>query len=145
MRYLLIIAGTLGFSIAVAAEAPALTVSDVITHIDALNGKTVRVKGYLGECTGYDCNLFPDRAGRDAWDQWFARLRKGDRSKVFDQPMALGLGEENDFDRKAAPLQNSYVIITGKVTNECRYQGQRACTDRSTDLKPIDIVPAKDQ
>lgn len=123
---------------------PPLTVPQVIAQIDALNGKTVRVKGYLGTCAGYDCVLFPDRAGKAAFDEWIAHLRDRD-SRNADEPVILGIGGEETFDHKAAPFQNSAVIITGKVTNMCRYKGKPACMDRSTDIMPTHIVSAKDQ
>jgi len=38
------------------------------------------------------------------------------------------------------------VVITGKVTDGCRgSDGRPGCTDRSTDIKPTDIVSLKDQ
>jgi hypothetical protein len=124
------------------AEKP-LSVPEVVANIDTFNGKTVRVTGYLGSCAGYDCVLFIDRAGREAMRRRMQAIVRH-ASIMPDEPQWLGIGSANDFDSKVAALQNRNVTITGKVTNRCRYAGWPACTDRSTDIVPIDVVPSKD-
>lgn len=139
-----------------AAAAPAcgstyyepMTITDVIANIDRLNGRTVRVTGYLGVCRGYDCLLFRNTAEKARWDRWIDQLMRmpesGPRRRLppFDEPPTLGIGagERMDFDAKAEPFQESYVVITGRVTNGCRYRGRPACTDRTTDLIPTAIA-----
>ncbi len=58
----------------------------------------------------------------------------------MEAALGIGSGKDFEFDRKAAPFQHSYVLITGKVTNVCRDKdGKGGCLDRSTDLDPISI------
>ena len=120
----------------------AMTITEVIFNIDSLNGRRVRVAGYLGECAGYDCRLFRNKAEQEQWDRFIAAIMQGGRGNLAEPPaLGLGSGEADEFDRRAARYTNSYVIITGIATNRCRYHGQPACTDRSTDLEPIAIGP----
>ncbi|MEO5938504.1 MAG: hypothetical protein ABIQ43_05785 [Sphingomonas sp.] len=121
-----------------------MTVPQVIAQIDGLNGKTVSVRGYLGQCSGYTCGLFVDRVGHDAWYRYMDAISRRERPPIDNTPR-LGIGAGKVFDAKAASLQNSFVIITGKVTNMCRDNGRPACTDRTTDLEPTDIAPLKDK
>lgn len=120
-------------------EAPArvMTVTEVIENIDALDGQRVDVAGYLTACGGYECRLFRNLNDKDQWDRHIEQITR-DRSSTIGTPPLLGIGsgENFDFDTAAAALANSYVIITGTVTNRCRHRGMPACTDRSTDLQP---------
>jgi hypothetical protein len=128
-------------------------VEDVVNRIDELNGQIVSVSGYLGECFGYNCLLYVnEQQGKqtEAWSKEFmAKVKRGERFPKFPGPavgrFSLGIGssENFEFDRKAAPFQHSYVIITGEVTNQCRHKGEFGCTDRTTDLFPTDIRPWK--
>jgi hypothetical protein len=136
----------LGTSCGPAAVQPedAMTVTNLIPQIDALNGRMVAVKGYLGLCMGYDCSLFEDKGDSDKWDKRTKAIMAKKPPYPPDPPM-LGIWQKGDdfdkeFDRKAAELSYSYVIITGKVTNRCRYRGMPACTDRGSDIIPTDIM-----
>ena len=120
-----------------AAEPPLRTVNEIIAQCDKLMGKTVRAAGYLGNCAGYDCHLFTDPRGWDA-------------AGPGEYP-GIGIGSEGSFDRKAAPFQHSYVVITGRVAKDnCTSAGG---TDRSFGIDPTDIrawtpsegAPAKTQ
>jgi hypothetical protein len=138
----------LGSSCSQAAVQPedAMTVTEFIPQIDALNGRTVSVKGYLGLCMGYDCALFEDQSGSEQWDRFIAAIR-AKRRPFPAEPDLVGIGMKEDasgsfdeeFDRKAKALSYSYVIVTGEVTNKCRYKGKPGCTDRTTDIRPTDI------
>jgi hypothetical protein len=123
------------------SENRVLTTKDVIENIDELNGKAVRVAGYLGECAGYECNLFLNPQGQETWKEHIAAIIQRRQESLPPEPpmLGIGVGKAFEFDRQAAPYTNSYVVITGKVTNRCRYRGQPACTDRSTDLEPTEI------
>ena len=96
----------------------------------------MQVAGYLGNCAGYDCHLFVDKAG------WTESTRVLELTKpggpLPDPPPSIGIGGENEaFDRKAAPLQNSYVVISGRVDKDsCDGRGG---TDRSSGINPTDI------
>jgi hypothetical protein len=139
---------------ALAAEPPLFTVAELVPRIDELNGGTVRVAGYLADCEGYSCDLYPSKQDAAVWERAFVELRAYKPSKappkLPDLPvLGIGSGEAIEgeggrdafaFDQMAAPFTNSYVVITGKVDNRCRYKGERGCTDRSPDLDPSKIM-----
>jgi hypothetical protein len=130
-----------GGSAACGSTGPAqqrLTVAEVIDWIDRLNGRTVRVGGYLGRCSGYDCSLFASEDDSRKFDRFLADIIERRRSDLEPPPM-LGIGDDRDFDRKAAPLNLRYVIITGIVDNQCWHRGEPVCTDRAPDLHPIRV------
>jgi hypothetical protein len=141
-----------------------MTPSEVVKSIQRLNGRTITVAGYLGNCAGYDCALYTDATQAKLAADWFKRLhvamRNHDRRNLPEEPAdswhkySLGIGSgdwqchqrrtDDDclsaFDRKAAPFQNSYVLITGRATKMCRDEhGEPGCIDRSTDLFPTEI------
>ena len=117
-----------------------LTVEEVEPRIDDLDGETVNVAGYLSGCGGYDCHLYRNKKDADEWDRVMAAVHAGKRVKVPDVPtLGIGNGTNFDFDEKAAPFRHSYVVITGTVTNMCRFEGKPACTDRGPDIKPTSI------
>lgn len=122
-------------------EPPLFSVAELVPRIDELNGKTVRVAGYLDDCGGYSCDLYPSKADVAVWDRAFAELRRTNRPVLPELPvLGIGTGDKWEFDAKAAPFTGRYVVITGKVDNRCRYKGERGCTDRSPDLDPTGIA-----
>ena len=117
-----------------------LTVEQVVPRLDELNGQTASVTGYLAECLRYDCRLFRTKKEADEWNRAMVALKAGKSLPLPDPPIVgIGSGANFDFDAKAAPFINSYAVIAGTITNECRFKGKPACTDRSTDLKPTAI------
>jgi hypothetical protein len=138
-------AAILLFGIAAASCGPAapqevLTVDEVVPRIDALNGRTVSVAGYLPHCSGYTCILYRTRVEAEEVDRGIAALRAGEPLNIPDFPaLSIGIGPNWDFDRKAAPFEGRYVVITGTISNECRFRGKPACMDRGPDLKPTAI------
>jgi hypothetical protein len=139
---------------ACAKPAAPLAVPQLIAQIHVLNGRTVRVAGYLGTCLGGDCNLFVDRVGYNAELRWRDELKArsgglahGEQSTALPtRPPQIGIGGKAEFARKAAPFENSMVVVTGKVTDRCRGpDGQPGCADASTDIEPTDIASPKDQ
>lgn len=117
-----------------------LTVEEVVPRIDELDGQTVSVAGYLSECGGYDCILHRTKADADAWDGALAALRANRRAQMPDVPfLGIGSGTNFAFDATAAPFTHGYVVITGTITNVCRFQGKPDCLDRGPDIHPIAI------
>ncbi len=111
-----------------AAEQP-LALTQLLSQCDAFKGKTVQVGGYLGECAGYACHLLTGKPGTDR----FVAVESGG---VLRQEVGIG-GGNDAFDRKAGPLQNSYVVVTGRIDDHsCDGKGG---TDRSAGLYPTDI------
>lgn len=134
----------LGAIISTSCRPPApqvLTVEEVVPRIDQLNGQTVSVAGYLSECGGYDCTLHRSKEDADEWNRAIAAVYATQRPLPLPEFPALGIGSGTnfDFDAKAVPFTNSYVVITGTITNECRFEGKPSCTDRGPDLKPTAI------
>jgi hypothetical protein len=137
-----------------------MTPAEVVKNIDRLNGVNVTVGGYLAECFGYDCVLYADEHQAKLAREWGKRLRAAARTHSalpgppahswYVNSLGIGSGQSScradkpnecywEFDRQAALLQNSYVLIRGRVTNQCRWKGEPGCTDRSTDLEPTSI------
>jgi hypothetical protein len=117
-----------------------LTVEEVVPRIDELNGETVSVAGYLAHCLGYECVLYRNKEDYDSWYH-FVVTWQTDKTIVAPRhpTLSIGRGKDDDFDAKAARFQHGYVVITGTITNECRFEGEPACTDRGPDLEPRTI------
>lgn len=147
-----------GFLLAVATvgcgSAPSkkpLTVDQVISQIDKLNGRTVSIVGYLSRCEGYDCRLYRNKAESDDVDRSMTAMRKAldaGASDVsgfsFPNHPALGIGTGSRysfFDLRASFFANGYVVVTGKVSNACRSKNV-VCFDRSSELEPSAIRAA---
>jgi hypothetical protein len=110
-----------------------LTVDTVVGHLQQLDGKTVRVSGYLPTCGRLDCTLYNNKREADL----YALAAKQQVSKL---PNFLAIGPNEKFDTKAGPLAGQYVVVTGTITKECRAMDNAfACPDRGPDIKPIDI------
>jgi hypothetical protein len=143
-------------------QARQLTVEEAVKRIDELNGQTVAVAGYLADCFGYECVLYVNKKEADQATAWWKQVRRGQMRREMSGPLvgkyALGIGSGEyvcpdghkngpkcyfAFDKQAAPFRHGYVIITGKLTNECRHDGEFGCLDRTTDLEPTAIRPWK--
>lgn len=105
---------------------PPITALEFLEQCVSLKGKQVAVSGYLDICGGYECHLSTGKPGSDRW------------IATPDGRTSIGIGGNNEaFDRKAARLQSSYVVITGQVDDHsCDGNGG---TDRSAGIHPIDI------
>jgi hypothetical protein len=122
------------------ADREPLRVHETIKDIHGLNGKMVRVAGYLGECGGYDCGLFETKGDYDRLAHIMKIARSGGRPNLSQMPDWLGIASGNSFevDKKAAPFVHGYVVITGKVNDICRDEQLRHnCTDRAPELMPV--------
>ncbi|AQR73757.1 hypothetical protein BXU08_08955 [Sphingomonas sp. LM7] len=111
-----------------AAEQP-LPLTQLLSQCDSFKGKSVQVGGYLDDCAKYSCQLFTGKPGSER----FVAVESAGVARS-----AIGIGGDNEaFDQKAAPLQRSYVVVTGRVDDRsCDGQGG---TDRSPGLHPSDI------
>ena len=118
-----------------------LTVEEVVPRIDELDGRMVSVAGYLPKCSGYTCLLLRNKEDADDWHRAMAAVYANEPFEKPDFP-ELAIGMAANFDAKAAPLTNSYVVITGTITNGCRFEGKPACLDRGADLEPLAIRAA---
>ena len=125
MRYLLIIAGLLEASVAAAVEAPVLTVPQVIAQHEALDGKVVRVRGWLlKRCQKLDCAL---SARRD------------------DREPSISLGGSTSFDLalQDSRAEGHEILVEGRVNRICFDHSKDPgngpgdlifCTDRADEL-----------
>jgi hypothetical protein len=109
-----------------------VSTADVIDNIHAWNGKVVTVEGWLGECQGYNCGIFPALtdarvvvSGNYQTDEWRDAMNR-----------SLSIGSADGFDETAAPLQFKRVRLKARVNDEC---WPANCTDRANILEPISI------
>ena len=129
------------------AEQPH-TVEEFIAKIDQLNGQTVRVTGYLGECEALSCMLYRNKADSDDVDRAMADIRAALDEGATDvsgfpfpdhPSVSIGPGSEfSFFDLRAYFYAGGYVVITGEATNRCRSRNVM-CFDRVGDIQPASI------
>lgn len=127
------------------------TVEEFIAQIDQLNGQTVEVTGYLGECEALSCMVYRNRADSEDVDRAMSDMRAAIAEGVNDvsgfpfpdhQSISIGPGSQfSFFDLRAYFYTHGFVVITGKATNQCRSK-IRYCFDRVGDLLPISIRSA---
>ena len=113
-----------------------LSVDTVMQNLDELNGKAVKVAGFLPVCGGYDCSLFANE--QQARDFWKIANDSHGKAKL---PEFVEIGSVRGFDAKAGQLAGRYVTVSGQVTNKCK----QGCTDRGPNLIPTDIVLSRQQ
>lgn len=128
-----------------------LTVEEFIAQSDQLNGQTVMVTGYLGECEALSCMLYRNKAESDdvrrAMSDIRAALDEGATDvsgfPFPDHPsVSIGPGSQSSFfDWRAYFYKDGYVVITGEATNQCRSK-ETFCFDRVGDLLPSSIRSA---
>jgi hypothetical protein len=134
-----------------ASSKKPITVEEFITQIDQLNGQTVSVTGYLGECEGYSCRLYRNKSESVDVDRAMSAIRAALAEGATDvsgfpfpnhPAVSIGTGSQlSFFDLRASFYTNSYIVITGQANNQCRLEG-RACFDRAADLEPVAIRSA---
>ena len=100
-----------------------LTVAEVEGHMHFLDGKRVRINGWLGQCSKLDCALYATSR----------HLLANDTASGF-----LGIASSRMVDEAAKTMAGQQVIVTAIVNDECRgILGQ--CTDRAPDLYVTDL------
>lgn len=132
-----------------ASSERAVTVDEFIAQIDQLNGKTVSVTGYLGECYVYSCSLYRSKQESDDVDRAMSAMRAALDEGVtdvsgfpFPSHPAVSIGSGSQFFEMLTDFYaGGYVVVTGKASNRCRSEG-RACFDRGGDLDPVAIRSA---
>ena len=126
-----------------------MTIAELIPQIDRQNGQMVSVVGYLSRCEVYSCRLYRNKTESEDVDRSMSAVRAALASGAtdvsgfaFPDHPVLGIGTGSwfgFFDLRATFYANSYVVITGRVTNNCRFEGRSACFDREPDLEPSAI------
>ena len=131
------------------ASPKPVTVDEFIAQIDRLNGQTVSVTGYLGECYVYSCSLYRSKKESDDVDRAMSAMRAALDEGVTDvsgfpfpnhPAVSIGAGSQF-FDMLTYFYAGGYVVVTGKASNRCRSE-ERACFDRVGDLDPVAIRSA---
>ena len=126
-----------------------VTVDEFIANIDGLDGQTVSVTGYLGECYVYSCSLYRSKKESDDVDRAMSAMRAALDEGVTDvsgfpfpnhPAVSIGAGSQF-FDMLTYFYAGGYVVVTGKASNRCRSE-ERACFDRVGDLDPVAIRSA---
>jgi hypothetical protein len=123
-----------------------ITVDEFITDIDRLNGRTVSVTGYLGECYANSCRLYRNKAESDDVDRSMSAMRAAlDEGATdvsgfpFPSHPAVSIGPGSGvFDVLTYFYAGGYVVVTGKASSRCRSEG-RICFDRVGDIDPVTI------
>ena len=126
----------------------ALSVEDFIAQIDRLDGQTVSVTGYLGECNAHSCMLYPNKAESVDVDRAMADIRaalddgSSDVSHMpFPEHPSISIGPGSPwsfFEFRAYFPEGSHVIVSGEASSKC-LSGERMCFDRAGDLYPESI------
>src|SRR3569623_1891251 len=95
-----------------AAPRRVLSVHEMISNLDRLNGQKVRVGGYLPSCGGRDCALYADEGEFRRTIAWCGALNRDHKQPSSKPPkLQLGIGSDGDIDRQAAHLVGHYVVI----------------------------------
>jgi len=113
---------------------------DISAPNSALDGRRVTIIGWLGDCGGNDCAIYP--TAEDA-----AIVAAGDHSKpewqaAMDRRLSIGFDE--DFDLRASVMEHSRVVVTGVVNAQWHRQQEdgglsAVCLDRCDDIRPRSI------
>lgn len=131
------------------ASPKPVTVDEFIAQIDRLNGQTVSVTGYLGECYAYSCSLYRSEDESEDVDRAMSTMRAALDEGITDvsgfpfpnhPAVSIGPGSQI-FDVLTDFYAGGYVVVTGKASNRCRSEGS-ACFDRVGDLDPVAIRSA---
>lgn len=129
----------------------ALTVDEFISQIDELDGQTVSVTGFLGECGGNSCMIYRSDGESADVDRAMSKMRAALEAGATDvsglpfpdhPAVSIGTGTEGSwFDVRAYFYQRSYVTIRGRASSRCR-TGNVFCFDRAGEIEPSSIRSA---
>ena len=138
----------------VAGCSPVQTVgvAEVLANCDAYKGKVVHLSGYLGDCGGYDCAIYPDLATaraidslraeidrlkqvRDAEGEYDRDAVRATYERLFKTP-SINVGFNPMVEPRLTPHGLRYVIISGRIDSySCAGEG----TDRAEGIAPNDV------
>jgi hypothetical protein len=113
-------------------------VNEVDAHASELDGKTIRIRGWLPRCGGLDCSLYESKFDADTF---------------LEQPGGkhlLSIGADPKFDAAVRPKLPANIVLEAKLNSECLNPRMRKnpdgtqyitiCADRTDDLKPIRLI-----
>lgn len=111
-----------------------VSVTDVVDNIHDWDGEVVTVYGWLGQCQRLSCVLYSSLS-----DAIIVASQRPEQAKRIAAIDGVSIGSDEKFDRAAARLEFSQVIIRGKVSDEC-HGWTVDCMDRASDIYPISIT-----
>lgn len=119
---------------------------EFISQVDRLNGQTVSVAGFLGECDVYSCQLYRSKRESEDVDRYMSAMRAALDEGVSDvsdfsfpnhPAVSIGTGSPV-FELLTYYYGGGYVVVTGNASNRCRGEVE-FCFDRVGDLDPVAI------
>ena len=130
---------------ALAAPSDSYTVAEVLADISSeesqLDGKVVKITGWLGECWGNNCSIYSTSEDAELVgsyrelpaEEWLPASHRG-----------LNIGSDEAFDSQALYMQYSKVVITAEVNAQWKKpvdeDGNKfGCLGRCSDLRPKSI------
>lgn len=120
-----------------------LTVDEFVHQRDKLDGQTVAVTGYLGECQVFHCMLYRNKTESDDFNRAVAEVRAeledGADISSFPFPdhpsVSISSGSKSTiFELGVQSYKGGYVVITGEATNRCGSKDAH-CKDGEGDIK----------
>jgi hypothetical protein len=113
---------------------------DISAPVSALDGKSVAVIGWLGDCGGNDCGLYPSQRDARIVDEGDSSSREW--NDALDR--RLSIGGNDGFDRLASTMQHSQVIVRGTINAQWHRPAGASgnkfgCLDRCNDIQPESI------
>jgi hypothetical protein len=115
-----LLAGSLALSAAAAADAPVLTVADVIARHEALNSQIVRVRGWLlYPCQPTGCGIRASKKKKSA---------------------GVSIGGSAEFDRAVAAEKalGREIVVEGRIKRDCFDHSKDQPRDPSRDVICLD-------
>jgi hypothetical protein len=139
MRLLLLVAVLLcGCATQSRDQTRVLSVKEVNAHASELDGKTIRIRGWLPRCGGRDCSLYESKLDADTFLEGRARVR------------LLSIGYDPKFDAAVRPNLPATIVLEAQLNADCLNPRMKKspdgtqyitiCADRADDLKPIRLI-----
>lgn len=99
-----------------------MTVSQVLARWEELDDKVISVRGWMGDCTNFRCELHS----------------QADQIGHFDRRNQITLGRQSsEFDALLNSYRGREIVVRGKFDDECL---RGICTDRASVLEPIRVL-----
>ncbi|WP_299194207.1 hypothetical protein [uncultured Erythrobacter sp.] len=115
--------------------------ADISSSQSELDGKTVSVHGWLGECYGTNCAIFSNLEDAEKVAA-YRELPDEEWMPAFDR--SLSVGSNDGFDASALLMQFNEVVIVGEINAQWRKPPdesgiQFGCLDRCDDIRPQSV------
>ena len=123
----------------------AYSVEEVLADISSaqseLDGRTVSIHGWLGECWGTNCAIFSTLEDAEKVGA-YQELPEEEWMPAFNR--SLSVGSKDAFDNAALFMQFSEVVIIGEINSTWHKPpdesgNQFGCLDRCDDIRPQSV------